>query len=149
MVTLPKKFGIMRVNRDSLRKATTALLMSDALNCFTIDARLSDSHTTFSLCSALEIHHNSYRGWRKRPIQLIRHESDSVVKYAGHGIKTGDLQVRYPRFIGGADHLSEEFEAAIAFIHPFFLIVWRSRLSHEQCGFPFCHAARQADIPVW
>ncbi|MDD8349683.1 IS3 family transposase [Escherichia coli] len=33
---------------------------------FTIAARLSDSHTVVSLCSALEIHRSSYRYWRKR-----------------------------------------------------------------------------------
>ncbi|WP_312982892.1 IS3 family transposase [Atlantibacter sp.] len=33
---------------------------------FTIVARLSDSHTVVSLCSALEIHRSSYRYWRKR-----------------------------------------------------------------------------------
>lgn len=33
---------------------------------FTIVARLSDSHTVISLCSALEIHRSSYRYWRKR-----------------------------------------------------------------------------------
>ncbi|HAK2160373.1 TPA: IS3 family transposase [Salmonella enterica] len=33
---------------------------------FTIVARLSDSHTVASLCSALEIHRSSYRYWRKR-----------------------------------------------------------------------------------
>ncbi|HHH6263238.1 TPA: IS3-like element ISEc31 family transposase, partial [Escherichia coli] len=33
---------------------------------FTIVARLSDSHSVVSLCSALEIHRSSYRYWRKR-----------------------------------------------------------------------------------
>src|SRR5699024_12866017 len=33
---------------------------------FTIAARLSDSHTVVSLCSALEIHRSSYRYWRTR-----------------------------------------------------------------------------------
>ncbi|EFM9835198.1 IS3 family transposase, partial [Escherichia coli] len=33
---------------------------------FTIAARLSDSHTVVSLCSALEIHRSNYRYWRKR-----------------------------------------------------------------------------------
>ncbi|WP_338894038.1 IS3 family transposase [Escherichia coli] len=33
---------------------------------FSIAARLSDSHTVVSLCSALEIHRSSYRYWRKR-----------------------------------------------------------------------------------
>ncbi|WP_113706724.1 IS3 family transposase, partial [Escherichia coli] len=33
---------------------------------FTIAARLRDSHTVVSLCSALEIHRSSYRYWRKR-----------------------------------------------------------------------------------
>ncbi|EBC1671556.1 IS3 family transposase, partial [Salmonella enterica] len=33
---------------------------------FTIVARLSDSHTVVSLCSALEIHRSSYRYWQKR-----------------------------------------------------------------------------------
>lgn len=33
---------------------------------FTIVARLSDSHTVVSLCSALGIHRSSYRYWRKR-----------------------------------------------------------------------------------
>ncbi|EJB6283025.1 IS3 family transposase [Escherichia coli] len=33
---------------------------------FTIAARLSDSHTVVSQCSALEIHRSSYRYWRKR-----------------------------------------------------------------------------------
>lgn len=33
---------------------------------FPIAARLSDSHTVVSLCSALEIHRSSYRYWRKR-----------------------------------------------------------------------------------
>lgn len=33
---------------------------------FTIAARLSDSHTVVSLCSALGIHRSSYRYWRKR-----------------------------------------------------------------------------------
>ncbi len=33
---------------------------------FTIVARLSDSHTVVSLCSALEIYRSSYRYWRKR-----------------------------------------------------------------------------------
>ncbi|EHV36952.1 transposase OrfAB, subunit B, partial [Escherichia coli DEC5D] len=33
---------------------------------FTIVARLSDSHSVVSLCSALEIHRSSYQYWRKR-----------------------------------------------------------------------------------
>ncbi|EFC5159444.1 IS3 family transposase [Escherichia coli] len=33
---------------------------------FTIVARLSDSHSVVSLCSALELHRSSYRYWRKR-----------------------------------------------------------------------------------
>lgn len=33
---------------------------------FTIVARLSDSHTVVSLCSALEILRSSYRYWRKQ-----------------------------------------------------------------------------------
>ncbi|MBW7401793.1 IS3-like element ISEc31 family transposase [Escherichia coli] len=33
---------------------------------FTIVARLNDSHSVVSLCSALEIHRSSYRYWRKR-----------------------------------------------------------------------------------
>jgi putative transposase len=32
---------------------------------FTIVARLTDSHTVVSLCSALKIHRSSYRYWRK------------------------------------------------------------------------------------
>ncbi len=52
--------------QNTILKKATALLMSDSLNGFTIAARLSDSHTVVSLCSALEIHRSSYRYWRKR-----------------------------------------------------------------------------------
>ncbi|EHV37158.1 hypothetical protein ECDEC5D_3796 [Escherichia coli DEC5D] len=48
-----------------IKKATDALDVRLAER-FTIVARLSDSHSVVSLCSALEIHRSSYQYWRKR-----------------------------------------------------------------------------------
>ncbi|EJY4346742.1 IS3 family transposase [Escherichia coli] len=62
---LRKKLQRIEMENEILKKGYRALDVRLAER-FTIVARLSDSHSVVSLCSALEIHRSSYRYWRKR-----------------------------------------------------------------------------------
>ncbi|EPD9362379.1 IS3 family transposase [Escherichia coli] len=62
---LRKKLQRIEMENEIFKKGYRALDVRLAER-FTIVARLSDSHSVVSLCSALEIHRSSYRYWRKR-----------------------------------------------------------------------------------